>query len=468
MADFLQGWLAGGASRGSREAQLYANDSAMQRAFAERQAQQQQADARIAQAKGLTAAASAGDPNAQMELAAMGLGETPQQIAQRQAQTQESTRRFEADFGLRKEGQVARGEERDAAQGRFDQDLGFRKEQAGAGAAEREGERGIRERWRIEDKEQAAIERAQDIARSENRAMTNDDMQRARLEMERERLDFAKGAEDRARAREIEDAERFGNQYAGVPKTPASQGPVSDSDAVLELDRVTEEQSLQDYRSKARSMLDEKGIATPGEAPPPSEFERGQEANKADYAAQQKPGLDKIIGPSPAPKSGTEGFNRMQLAESAVFGGLSSLIGDAYGAFYDFNVKAPGAAYDWLTGVPEAPQAPASPEPPSEREVAEGNEVRERKKAEMAASDLAAKQDLARRATELKLQGRTPAQIDKLLAEPPDTLAIVRYGLAFNKVKGTPAEETFVNQMVVKAETDPAARAFLERMMGVR
>jgi len=125
-----------------------------------------------------------------------------------------------------------------------------------------------------------------------------------------------------------------------------------------------------------------------------------------------------------------------------------------------------GDAYNWLFGDtgPELPAAEA-PVPPTD---AERQASQERRQSQKAASDLEAKQDLARRATELKMQGRTPAQIDKLLAEPPDTLAIVRYGLAFNKVKGTPAEETFVNQMAVKAETDPAARAFLERMMGVR
>lgn len=223
MADFLAGWLAGGQTRDRNFAAEDEISNAIIKANYARQQEERAAQERIARARNLSPMAQQGNQAAQMELAAMGLGETPQQLQARQERQKVEQARFDIEIGMKGAGMEASDAERQAAQDRWDQEMGFRRDKEQDRKTERGEDISRADGIRNDDILRRAAERAKDAADAEGRQTTQDDFERARLELSQEAFQWQQGAEDRASKARMEEATRIGQSVAGLPDAPVAK-----------------------------------------------------------------------------------------------------------------------------------------------------------------------------------------------------------------------------------------------------
>ena len=449
MADFLAGWLAGGQTRDRNFAAEDEISNAIIKANYARQQEERAAQERIARARNLSPMAQQGNQAAQMELAAMGLGETPQQLQARQERQKVEQARFDIEIGMKREGMEASDAERQAAQERWNKEMGFRQGQA----QERKAERGedisradvIRAEdisRRAEDISRRAAERAQDIARAEGRQATQDDFERARLQLSQEAFKWQQGAEDRASKARMEEATRIGRSVAGLPDAPVAKAP----------ELAAEDPLMSEYNGWAKG-----------------EWRTLHDTKNADYDAEYEaaraalPAIEERKGPLTYEEFKTlPSEDRIRIIAER---GSERAGGAAWPSALRRMGSVASQGLDWLIGGSEtASPKSAKPAPAQKAQT----------KQDTAAQELQAKEELARKATELALSGMTRQQIQRELA-PPDVSDIALTMIddynelalsSTDKREALEKQAVYRKQLRARAKNDPHAKQAYRKIMG--
>ena len=424
MADFLAGWLAGGQTRDRNFAAEDEISNAIIKANYARQQEERAAQERIARARNLSPMAQQGNQAAQMELAAMGLGETPQQLQARQERQKVEQARFDIEIGMKREGMEASDAERQAAQERWNKEMGFRQGQAQERKAERGEDISRADVIRAEDISRRAAERAQDIARAEGRQATQDDFERARLQLSQEAFQWQQGAEDRASKARMEEATRIGRSVAGLPDAPVAKAPeLAAEDPTKNADYDAEHEA--------------------GRAALPAIEERKGPLTYEEFKTLPSEDRIRIIAERGSERAGGAAWpSALRRMGSVASQGL-----------------------DWLIGGSEtASPKSAKPAPAQKAQT----------KQDTAAQELQAKEELARKAAELALSGMTRQQIQRELA-PPDVSDIALTMIddynelalsSTDKREALEKQAVYRKQLRARAKNDPHAKQAYRKIMG--
>ena len=443
MADFLAGWLAGGQTRDRNFAAEDEISNAIIKANYARQQEERAAQERIARARNLSPMAQQGNQAAQMELAAMGLGETPQQLQARQERQKVEQARFDIEIGMKREGMEASDAERQAAQERWNKEMGFRQGQAQERKAERGEDISRADVIRAEDISRRAAERAQDIARAEGRQATQDDFERARLQLSQEAFKWQQGAEDRASKARMEEATRIGRSVAGLPDAPVAKAP----------ELAAEDPLWKTLHDTKNADYD-------------AEYEAGRAALPA-LEEPKRPLTYKEVKALPYDKAlpyvkALPSEDRFRIIAER---GSERAGGAAWPSVLRRMGSVASQGLDWLIGGSEtASPKSAKPAPAQKAQT----------KQDKAAQELQAKEELARKAAELALSGMTRQQIQRELA-PPDVSDIALTMIddynelalsSTDKREALEKQAVYRKQLRARAKNDPHAKQAYRKIMG--